>query len=82
MEDRSPRADIPLTGPADLQDNPMQPKDIYDDMPNGTAKRAQNRKRLAELQREGAARRARIAQVIVLEDLWHQVVQAHSTHLL
>jgi hypothetical protein len=60
----------------------MQRKDIYDDMPDGTVKRQENKRRLAELEREGAARRARIAQVIVLEDLWHQIVQAHSSHLL
>jgi hypothetical protein len=60
----------------------MQAKDIYDQMPDGAAKRLENKKRLAELEREGTARRARIAQVIVLEELWHQVVQAHSTHLL
>lgn len=29
-------------------------------------------------ERAAAARRARIAQRIALEELWHQVVQAHS----
>ncbi|HET8979757.1 MAG TPA: hypothetical protein VFN87_16475 [Solirubrobacteraceae bacterium] len=60
----------------------MSPRDIYDDMPDGTAQRQHNTQRLAELERDGAARRARIAQVIALEELWHEVVQAHSTHLL
>jgi hypothetical protein len=60
----------------------MTPSDIYDDMPDGASKRQQNKQRLAELERDGAARRARIAQVIALEELWHEVVQAHSNHLL
>lgn len=60
----------------------MSPRDIYDDMPDGTVQRQHNKQRLAELERDGAARRARIAQVIALEELWHEVVQAHSTHLL
>jgi hypothetical protein len=60
----------------------MIPRDIYNDMPNGAAQRRNNKKRLAELEREGAARRARLAQVIALEDLWHEVVQAHTKHVL
>jgi hypothetical protein len=58
----------------------MSPRDIYDDMPDGASQREYNKQRLAELERDGAARRARIAQVIALEELWHEVVQAHSTH--
>jgi hypothetical protein len=58
----------------------MSPRDIYDDMPDGAAQREFNKLRLAELERDGAARRARIAQVIALEELWHEVVQAHSTY--
>ena len=60
----------------------MIPRDIYDDMPDGAAQRQNNKKRLAELERDGAARRARLAQVIALEELWHEVVQAHSKRLL
>jgi hypothetical protein len=60
----------------------MIPRDIYDEMPNGAAQRRNNKKRLAELEREGAARRARLAQVIALEELWHEVVQAHTKHVL
>ncbi|HWD76321.1 MAG TPA: hypothetical protein VG371_14360 [Solirubrobacteraceae bacterium] len=60
----------------------MSPRDIYDDMPDGASQRQHNKQRLAELERDGAARRARIAQVIALEELWHEVVQAHSAHLL
>ena len=59
----------------------MSPRDIYDDIPDGAAQRRYNTQRLDELERDGAARRARIAQVIALEELWHEVVQAHSTHL-
>ena len=60
----------------------MATTDIYDDMPDGASQRQHNKQRLADLEREGAARRARIAQVIALEELWHEVVQAHSSHLL
>jgi hypothetical protein len=63
------------------QPQPMSMNDIYDDMTDGADQRKHNKRRLAELEREGAARRARIAQVIALEELWHQVVQAHSTAL-
>jgi hypothetical protein len=58
----------------------MSPPDIYDDMPDGTAQRQPNKQRPADPERDGAARRARIAQVIALEELWHEVVQAHSLH--
>jgi hypothetical protein len=60
----------------------MIPRDIYDDMPDGAAQRKHNKKRLADLERDGAARRARLAQVIALEELWHEVVQAHTKHVL
>jgi hypothetical protein len=60
----------------------MIPRDIYDDMPDGATKRQHNKKRLAELERDGAARRARLAQVIALEELWHEVVAAHTKHVL
>jgi hypothetical protein len=60
----------------------MIPRDIYDKTPDGASKRQQNKQRLAELERDGAARRARIAQVIALEELWHEVVQAHTKHVL
>ncbi len=39
----------------------MRLRDIYDDMPDGAAQRERNKRRLAELEREGDARRARIA---------------------
>jgi hypothetical protein len=65
----------------EVKETAMIPRDIYDEMPDGAAKRQTNKQRLADLERDGAARRARIAQVIALEDLWHEVVQAHSTHL-
>ena len=60
----------------------MIPRDMYDDMPDGAAQRKNNKKRLAELERDGAARRARLAQVIALEELWHEVVAAHTKHVL
>ncbi|MFL5864870.1 MAG: hypothetical protein ACJ780_29590 [Solirubrobacteraceae bacterium] len=60
----------------------MIPRDIYDDMPDGAAMRKHNKQRLADLERDGAARRARIAQVIALEELWHEVVQAHTKRVL
>lgn len=60
----------------------MIPRDIYDDMPDGAAQRRNNKERLAELERDGAARRARLAQVIALEELWHEVVAAHTKHVL
>jgi hypothetical protein len=60
----------------------MIPRDIYQDMPAGAAQRKSNKDRLAELERDGAARRARIAQLIALEELWHEVVHAHAQHVL
>ena len=60
----------------------MIPRDIYDKTPDGASKRQHNKQRSAELQRDGAARRARLAQVIALEELWHEVVQAHTKHVL
>ena len=41
----------------------MQTTDIYDQMPDGDAQRANNKRRLAELERDGAERRRRIAAV-------------------
>ena len=58
----------------------MSARDIYDDMPDGAPQRPGSEPRLDEQERDGAARRARIAQVIALEELWHEVVQAHSTY--
>lgn len=60
----------------------MRAKDIYDDMPDGAAQRRHNRRRLAELERDGAARRARLAEVLALAELCRQVVQAPSPHAL
>jgi hypothetical protein len=60
----------------------MIPRDIYDDMPEGAAARQNHKKRPADAERDGAARRARLAQVIALEELWHEVVAAHTKHLL
>jgi hypothetical protein len=59
----------------------MIPRDIYDDMPDG-APRQPSKQRQADPDRDGAARRARIAQVIALEELWHEIVQAHTKHVL
>lgn len=59
----------------------MIPRDICDDMPDG-APRQPSKQRQADLERDGAARRARIAQVIALEELWHEIVQAHTKHVL
>ena len=42
----------------------MRLPDIYDAMPEGAAQRRHNERRLAELQREAEARRARIARVL------------------
>lgn len=42
----------------------MRPRDIYDDMRDGANQRKHNKRRLAELERDGASRRARIAQVL------------------
>jgi hypothetical protein len=60
----------------------MIPRDVYDDTPDGAAPRQNNKKRVTDPERDGAARRARLAQVIALEELWHEVVQAHTKHLL
>jgi hypothetical protein len=58
----------------------MRPKDIYDDMPDGEAQRAHNQRRLAELERDGAARRARIAELLTLTELCGQAVQPSLRH--
>jgi hypothetical protein len=42
----------------------MQLRDIYDDMPDGTAQRRHNQERLAELESDGTARRQRISVVV------------------
>ncbi|MGO9821041.1 MAG: hypothetical protein ACLPTJ_10385 [Solirubrobacteraceae bacterium] len=42
----------------------MQITDIYDQMPDGDSQRANNKRRLAELERDGAERRRRIASVL------------------
>jgi hypothetical protein len=60
----------------------MRLPDIYDEMPDGADQREYNKRRLIELERDGAARRARIAQAMALSDLCRQVVQAHSPHAL
>jgi hypothetical protein len=57
-------------------------KDIYDDMPDGAAQRDRNKQRLAELEREGAARRARIAQVVSFAGLTGRVVLPTYPHIL
>ena len=72
----------PTQGEPKVKETTMIPRDIYDDMPDGAAQRQSNKKRLAELERDGVARRARLAQVIALEELWHEVVQAHTKHVL
>jgi hypothetical protein len=60
----------------------MRLPDIYDEMPDGADQRAYNKQRLNELERDGAARRARIAQAMALADLLSQVVQAPSPYAL
>ena len=60
----------------------MRPRDIYDDMPDGAAQRAHNRLRLAELERDALARRARIAKVVALADMSRRAVQAPVPHSL
>jgi hypothetical protein len=73
---------VRLHGEPQVKETTMIPRDIYDDMPNGTTQRQTNKRRLAELERDGVARRARLAQLIALEELWHEVVQAHTKHVL
>jgi hypothetical protein len=58
------------------------PKDIYDDMPDGAAQRERNRQRLAELERDAANRRARIAEVITYADLVGRVILPPCPHTL
>lgn len=60
----------------------MIPRDTRDETPDGASPRQHDKQRPADLERDGAARRARIAQVIALEELWHEVVQAHTKHVL
>jgi len=58
----------------------MRPRDIYDDMPDGAEQRRRNKQRLAELEGEGAARRARIAQVLALAELGAHAIQPPIRH--
>jgi hypothetical protein len=60
----------------------MRPRDIYDDMPDGAAQRDRNKQRLAELEGEGAARRARLAEVVAGAELAGQVVLPACSHTL
>jgi hypothetical protein len=60
----------------------MRYRDIYDDMPDGAALRRHNQKRLAELEREGAARRARIERVLSQAKLDRLIVQPLCLHTL
>ena len=57
-------------------------RDIYDDMHDGAAQRRHNQKRLAELEREGVARRARIEMVLSYAKLDRLIVQPLSPHTL
>lgn len=61
---------------------PMRPRDIYDDMPDGTSQRDRNKQRLTELEREGASRRARLAEVVAHAELAGQVVLPMCPHTL
>ena len=61
---------------------PMRRRDIYDDMPDGAAQRDRNKQRLTELEREGASRRARLAEVVAYADLAGQVVLPMCPHTL
>jgi hypothetical protein len=58
----------------------MDQRDIYDDMPDGAAQRGHNQQRLAELERDGASRRSRIAQVVDLAELSAAVIGPVSGH--
>jgi hypothetical protein len=62
--------------------SPMRLRDIYDDMPDGTVQRDRNKHRLAELEREGASRRDRIAEVVAYAELAGQVVSPTCPHML
>jgi hypothetical protein len=59
----------------------MVQRDIYDDMPDGVAQRRYNQQRLAELERDGASRRVRIAQVVDVAELASAVIRTVSSHL-
>lgn len=61
---------------------PMRHRDIYDDMPDGAVQRDRNKQRLAELEREGATRRARLAEVVAYAELAGQVVLPMCPHTL
>jgi hypothetical protein len=69
---------MPVSATQPIRTLLMSARDIYDDMPDTAAEGRLDPQRSDELERDGAARRARIAQVIALEELWHEVVQAHS----
>jgi len=60
----------------------MRPQDMYDDMPDGAAQRQLNKQRLAELEREGSSRRARIARVVAHADLCSKIVLPACPHIL
>jgi hypothetical protein len=60
----------------------MDPKDVYDTMPDGAAQRRRNKQRLDELERDGALRRYRIAQVVSFADLIGRVVLPTCPHTL
>jgi hypothetical protein len=60
----------------------MGPRDIYDDMPDGAVQRDRNKQRLAELEADGAARRARIAEVVAYAELAGQAVLPACSHSL
>jgi len=59
----------------------MSPRDTHDDRPDGATPRQHPVPRCPDLDRDGAARRARLAQRNALEELWHEVVHAHSIQL-
>jgi hypothetical protein len=60
----------------------MRFKDIYDDMPDGTDQRRHNQTRLAELEIESEARRARIAMLIAEAQLSRLNIQPPVRHSL
>jgi hypothetical protein len=60
----------------------MPRQDIYDDMPDGAVQRDRNKQRLAELEREGASRRARLADIVGYAQLAGQVVLPTCPHTL
>lgn len=56
----------------------MHPQHSYDHPADRIDPRHRAKRRPSQRPRAAAARRARIAQRIALEELWHEIVAAHS----